>query len=287
MLKNGDLLVKSGTIKFASNATANKWLSYKIDKVKDKTIQKDIFAISADSGFSVKGKREANEKVGTTRCYRYKIDSLEIGNALAPIGITSDMVQNISGNIWIGISDKKIRKVNLKIITPISSSVASISVSLELSDFDVDNKLSFPDSSEIVEPTALSSTTVDTTSTTTVGTTSTTTTTSVATPAERDTKRKADVGAILDALRAYKVANGSYPISKTLLKLNATGNMIEQALVPEFLTALPTDPTDGWYYAYKSNEGANCSVSARLEDPADPAGQMISGVLLYLKYNDN
>ncbi len=275
MLKNGDLLVRSDAIKFSSNATPNKWLSYNIDKIKDKTLQKDIFAVGADSGFSVKGKREANEKVGNVRCFRYKVDSLEIGNALAPIGITGDMVQNISGYIWIGISDKTIRKVDLKIITPVSSSVSSISVKLEFSEFDVDNKLSFPDESEIVEPVALTTAAA------------TTTTTTAATLSDRDSKRKTDVGSVLDALKQYKADNGSYPVSKTLLKLNASGNIIEQALVPKYISALPSDPTDGWYYAYKSNEGKNCSISARLENASDPLGQTIGGVLLYLKYNDN
>lgn len=274
MLKDGNLLVKSNSIKFADNADPNKWLSYGISKVKGKVVQKDIFGLSSDGGFSVKGKRDANEKVGSTRCYRYKIDSIEIGNALSGIGITSDMVQNVSGNIWIGINDKLIRKVNLKIITPISSSVSSIVVNLEFSDFDAENKLSFPDESEIIEPTALTGTTAAATS-------------AAATPIERDAKRKTDVGAILDALRIYKNATGSYPVSKDLLKLNSAGNMIEQIVVPKYLTALPTDPTDGWYYAYKSNDGTNCSLSARLENAADIEGQTIGSVFLYLKYNNN
>lgn len=269
MLQSDKFYVKSDSVKFAPNADPEKWLSYTLAATKDKAMQKDFFNISSTAGFSVKGKREGNEKVGSVRCYKYKIDSIELGDALSGLGISSDTVQNISGEVWIGIGDKLIRRIDLKIITPISSSISSINLSFQFSDYDVANKITFPDSSEVVEPSveeALPAT---------------------ATAADRDAKRKTDVGAILDALKRYKADNGSYPVSKDLLKLNASGNMIEKVLVPKYLTALPADPTDGWYYAYKSNEGKNCSISARLEDASDADGQTIGGVLLYLKYNDN
>jgi hypothetical protein len=104
----------------------------------------------------------------------------------------------------------------------------------------------------------------------------------------REKQRKDDVRAILDALKEYKIDNGSYPLSSSILKLNAKSNIIEQALVPTYLSVLPHDPKDseGWYYGYKS-DGNKCSVSARMEDTADLEGQLIGDVYLYLKYNNN
>lgn len=263
-LQGGNLLVKSDAFKFSDNAESNKWLSFSIGKLEGKSLQSDFFAIDTQSGISIKGKRSSNEKVGSVRCYRYKIDSMEIGNALSGIGITSDMVQNISGDVWIGINDKLIRRADLKIITPISSAVSSFDISLEFSDFDIENKISVPEDSEVVKASGTSSTELS----------------------SNDTTRKDDVTKLLAALKKYKNDNGSYPVSNSLLKLNTADNIIEKALVPTYLSALPSDPKDGWYYAYKS-DGKKCSISARLENTSDSLGQTISGVFLYLKYNND
>jgi len=269
MLKNSNLLVRSDAYEFSENAETDKWLSFSLGKLEGKTLQKDFFSIDTESGISIKGKRASNEKIGETRCYKYTVDSIEIGNALTSLGITSDMVQNISGDIWIGINDKLIHKAELKIITPVSSSVSSFSISLEFYDFDLENKISLPDDSEI----AVASGTPSESNSADNATTS------------PDNQRKNDVSKLLQALKEYKTANGSYPISTELLKLNSSNNTIEKALVPKYLSAWPSDPTDGWYYAYKS-DGKKCSISARLENTSDSEGQMLGGVFLYLKYNN-
>ncbi|MFA4996039.1 MAG: type II secretion system protein GspG [Patescibacteria group bacterium] len=268
LLNNDNLLVKSSAFKFSNNDETDKWLSYSIASLKEKSLQNSFFSINSDSGVSVIGERSSNEKIGGVRCYKYAISSIEIGSALSSIGITSDMVQGISGDIWIGVNDKLIRKADLKFITPVSSSVSSFTITLEFSDFDVENKISLPDDSEIK-----------------VVSESASNDQSVVTTTSKDQQRKSDVAKLLDALKEYKKDHNSYPTSNSLLKLNTTDNMIKKALVPEYISEWPADPVDGWYYAYKS-DGKKCSISARLENPSDSEGQIIGGVFLYLKYNN-
>lgn len=268
LLNSGNLLVKSDAFKFNDNTETDKWLSYSIANLKGKSLQDSFFAINSESGVSITGKRSSNEKIGGVRCYKYAISSMEIGDALSSIGITSDMVQGISGDIWIGVNDKLIRKADLKFITPVSSSVSSFTITLEFSDFDVENKISLPDDSEI-----------------TVVSENASNDQLAATTNSKDQQRKSDVNKILDALKEYKKDNGKYPVSTSLLKLNTTDNMIRTALVPKYVSEWPSDPIDGWYYAYKS-DGKKCSISARLENPSDSEGQIIGGVFLYLKYNN-
>lgn len=245
-------------------AAPSEFVKYQIGSLEDKSISQDIFDIKTNSGLSIKGKRTGNEIAGGVRCYKYQIDSVELGNALSGIGITSDYVQTATGQIWIGIRDKTIRRAQLKITTPISSAVTMIDLDVQFYDYDVTNKLDFQNEiANAVAPMAATSSALS-----------------------GDAKRKADVDAILEALAKYKAAVGSYPVSSELLKLNASGNIIETALVPKYLPVLPVDPMTGWYYAYKSANGQQCSLSSRLEDSSDASGQLINGTYLYLKYSN-
>ena len=256
------LFVKtSENVKFDNNSNPAVWVKYDLDM--EKNIQEGFFNYSTDSGFSIKGKRAGNEKVDGVRCYRYYIESLEIGKALAPIGISSDVIQAATGSIWIGVHDKLIHKAQLKITTPVSSAISLIELDLTFSGYGLVNSINLPTSSETVVASG--------------------------SPEEKtpDEMRKADVDALLAALKEYKNDYGDYPISDELLKLNESDNIIEKTLVPNYMENLPVDPdsADGWYYAYKS-DGSKCSISARLENQDDPDGQLINDTLLYLKYNN-
>lgn len=258
---SGKLLVKAtGKVNYGST-DETKWVVFNLDQLKDESIVANIFNLKVDSGFSVKGIRAGNEKVGDQRCYKYRIDSLEIGSSMADIGITSDMVPTLSGDVWIGIKDKLIHKMSIKITTPVSSAVRMVTVDANFSDFDVKNSVTKVATADQVSPQNLTG----------------------------DAKRKADVVALLAALKKYKDDNKSYPISIDLMKLNTSDNAVAKALVPRYLTSLPEDSktADGWYYAYKSADGTKCSISSRLENATDPEGSQINGVLLYLKYSSD
>ena len=258
---NNQLFVKtSGKVNYGSS-DANKWLVYNIDQLKDKSLVASLFNLSIDSGFSVKGARAGNEKIDNTRCYKYRIDSLEIGSSLSDIGITSDMLPTLSGDVWIGIKDKLIHRLSIKITTPVSSAVRMVSLDASFSDFDVKNAITKVSSSELAVKQNLTG----------------------------DDKRKADVVELLRALKEYKDDNKSYPISTDFIKLNASGNAIVKALVPRYLVSLPEDPltASGWYYAYKSTDGVKCSISTRLENQSDKEGSLVNNVLLYLKYSSD
>ena len=260
-----NLFVKGTTdINFGSTDPAE-FVRYKIQSLEDKSISRDIFDIKNNSGLSIKGVRTGNEIAGGVRCFKYRIDGVELGSALSGIGITSDYVQTATGQIWIGVKDKTIRRAQLKITTPISSAVTMIEVDLQFYDYDVINKLDYQN--EITSAVAPVAPTVMAT-------------------LSGDTKRKADVDAILSALLQYKAVTGSYPVSSELLKLSVSGNIIETALVPKYLASLPSDPMASWYYAYKSSNGQQCSLSSRLESSSDASGQLVNGTYLYLKYSN-
>lgn len=73
--------------------------------------------------------------------------------------------------------------------------------------------------------------------------------------AVRDRQRKLDLATIGDALDRYRAGQGSLPSDL-------------QALVPEYLAALPSDP-EGRAYDYQPRRDGY-TLAARLEDPADP-----------------
>lgn len=135
-LKNNgeNLWVKSNKIKFNSNAVIDKWLQYDLKPLSGQDLLSGFN--SSDFGkASVKGEKVGDEKIGDVSCYKYQIDSLDIGNAFSGIGVNSDMVSSVSGNVWIGISDKLIRKIDLNITPSVNSSVSLIHLTLELSGF--------------------------------------------------------------------------------------------------------------------------------------------------------
>lgn len=255
----------SDNIKFDKNSAADKWVKYSLEGQKSENAGDGIFSLSDGSGLSVTGKRLGNEKLNGVRTYHYQIDSLEVGNVFQSIGIDSDSIQSITGDVWIGIKDKFIRKIELKITLPSANSISLIQLQLEFDNFDQVNQIITPSSSTVVEPGGFDMSAIN------------------------DEQRKNDVDNILSALQYYKSVSGSYPISKDLLKLNESGNIIESILVPNYLTAMPTDPkaSEGWYYAYKSNDGTTCSVSARVENSSFAEAEMVNNILLYLKYNNN
>ncbi len=269
---NNNLYVKNGENiiydKESEGSRANSWVTFNIEKLKDIKIQDKIFGLENANSLSIKGNRMGNENVSGVRVYKYKIDTLEIGDSLNEIGIKSKMVEKISGYVWIGVKDKLIKKASLDIVFPISSSVSSAKVDIDFLEYGVRNQINIP---------AVSSTdkATDSDIAPTIAAASTT-----------DQTRKSNVDLIVKGLEKYKAEKGSCPISKNILKLSESSNIIERALVPKYLVEIPKDPRnrDGWYYGYKSNDGKNCSVSARLEEPSDSEGIKIDGVLLYLKY---
>lgn len=81
----------------------------------------------------------------------------------------------------------------------------------------------------------------------------------------RDSKRKADIEQIRQALETYRSENNSYPNTGTNAGLTA--------LVPDYIGAIPTDPKSGGYTYVAGAAGVviNYSLCAALEnDPQTP-----------------
>lgn len=271
---NSELFVESDTYKFDSAAVSGKWLQYNFPTLLGKSPQKELLSVNTAQGFSIKGARVSSEKVGTVRCFVYRIDDVTVGNNLSSFGIKSDTIQAISGYIYIGVKDKLLRKADLKITMATSYPISQMHVVLNFSEFGLHNTFQSVASSDVVIPGGAAATVSSTDG-------------AVATVLTGDAQRKADLAKIHDALEQYYQNYSAYPESASVLKLNTTGNIIERLLVPGYIAALPKDVKDaeGWFYGYKSVDGKSYSLSARMEDTTDPAAKLSGGVYLYLLYN--
>jgi len=151
-LKNqgSNLWVKSDKVKFNDKAESGKWLLYNLASLDSSGVVSQVASIDTVKGFSTGGSRLVNEKVGAVRCYKYSLEDLEFGDSLSGLGIASDSIQNITGNIWIGVRDKLVRRLDLKITPSPSSPFLQITVSLKLSEYDSSNNFTKPSSTDVV-----------------------------------------------------------------------------------------------------------------------------------------
>jgi len=277
-----DLYVNtSSDIEFNAKAENNKWLDYSLSAPDSENVLNDIYSLKTDSGFSIIGRRIANEKVSDMRCYRYQIDSLELGSSLEFLGIESEMVQKISGDVWIGIKDKLIHKIDVTLIPSISSSVSRIDLEVEFYDYGSGNSIEIPrlDSKIAIsgsEEAEVSEEAIEETTTIT------------STESSRDTSRKTDLASIKSALSEYYSDNGYYPVSSNWSDINQASSQIVSKLVPEYLSAIPVDPksAEGFYYGYKS-DGKTFTLSARFENLNDPQITQFGDIWLHYVYSDN
>lgn len=111
----------------------------------------------------------------------------------------------------------------------------------------------------------------------------------ISTIAQSDTIRKSHLVQIQTAVEAYKTQTGKYPISATYSKATNSTSEIYSLLVPDLLDSMPQDPksADNWWYGYKSVDGENYAVTARLEDTTDTQGVMDGEVFLYILTNSS
>lgn len=266
----GKFWVKSdGDIKFAPNADPEKYLEYSMDSLNGNSIQSVFFSPLMLNSLTVAGKRTGNEPMGGVRCYVYSISNLSLGNSLSNLGFNQENINTISGTLWIGVKDKLPRRISLKISGNGEAVVKNLDLGLDFYDYAVENNFFVPVENEIIIPAANINSNSDPSSNASTST--------------NDQKRKTDIQSIKTALTAYFDANGGYPVSNELLKLNIVGNAVQSALSPAYLSSWPADPkaADGWYYSYKSN-GKTYTLSARLEDIADVEATTTNGIPLYI-----
>jgi type II secretion system protein G len=83
-----------------------------------------------------------------------------------------------------------------------------------------------------------------------------------ATDAARDAVRKNDISTLRKALLNYQILNGSYPIA-TCADVNDCATL-STALIPNYLGAIPSDPSSASSYSYTSADGTDFTVSATL-----------------------
>lgn len=107
------------------------------------------------------------------------------------------------------------------------------------------------------------------------------------TKGQNDQTRKTHLLQIQTAIESYKSSNGQYPISKTYSKLTDSFSEIYSLLVKDYLTEMPQDPkaSEKWWYGYKSVDGENYAITARLENTQDSSGAMDGDVFLYFLTN--
>lgn len=134
----------------------------------------------------------------------------------------------------------------------------------------------------------LSDTTATTTTTSTLAPSTPSTlgapssTTATETVQTRDAIRKKDLATIQTYLESHFNNKGAYPVSANVAKLNDSTNSVVTALVPKYTSALPRDPKDpAFFYGYKSVDGKTYTLSAQLENTADPEGKQEGTIYLY------
>lgn len=79
-----------------------------------------------------------------------------------------------------------------------------------------------------------------------------------------DAKRKSDINTIRKSLLVYKTLNGSYPVATC--RVDSACTNLQNALVPTYLAALPSDPNTGSAYSYTSTDGTDFTVGATLSN---------------------
>lgn len=77
----------------------------------------------------------------------------------------------------------------------------------------------------------------------------------------------------------YYAGEGQFPVAEQLALLT-TGNILETALVPTYLTALPADPSTAKNYGYKS-DGLSFTLTAMLDDTTDSEAVVKEGKAVY------
>ncbi len=99
-----------------------------------------------------------------------------------------------------------------------------------------------------------------------------------------DNQRKNDLSLIQSYLEAYFTDKGAYPVAGSFIKTSDPSSVLQAALLPSYASQLPDDPNSGqgWWYGYRSVDGASYELTARLENEIDPQGvKDISGLTLY------
>ncbi len=295
MNANGELYVKSDDIEFNDKAEKDKWLDYKLGKLgQENNNIVDLFNISTDSGLSIMGRRTGNEKVGDTRCFKYKIDSFEIGDSLDNIGIPQEAINSITGTVWIGVKDHLIHQVNITIVPSISAGFTNIQADIMFFDYDIDNNIEIPLLSNIVKVTSDSSSNISDHNTNTNP--DITTLPVVEVPPNdtgtnnsriaNDSKRDQDLNSIKVALVKYKNVFGKYPVSYGFENINISSSVLKKSLISNYISSIPSDPKsdEGWWYGYKS-DGKTFTLSARFENINDTEVTKVGSV--YLHYVKN
>jgi len=99
---------------------------------------------------------------------------------------------------------------------------------------------------------------------------------------ERDKQRKEDLSQIQAALEAYHQARGRYPVSEGFDKIDRAESVVAQALVPDYLSAMPYDPlADRNYYGYQSVSGSKYTLTCIAENRRDPQAKKAGDIYLY------
>ncbi|MEI7792624.1 MAG: hypothetical protein WCI57_04035 [Candidatus Berkelbacteria bacterium] len=111
----GNLWIKSDRVKFDEVAGLEKWTKYPFAGKDEKKYLDSALVSKATTFEFATGKRVGNEKCAETRCYHYNLSSIDAPSLADRFGLKESTIKNASGEIWIGISDKLIRKVSLNI----------------------------------------------------------------------------------------------------------------------------------------------------------------------------
>ncbi|TSC93712.1 MAG: hypothetical protein Athens101428_561 [Candidatus Berkelbacteria bacterium Athens1014_28] len=279
---NSHLYLKSSSdIVYNSNA-GDSWIKYDLNSYKGENIAADFLGSNfSTSDFSMTGSRVGSEKIDGIRCYHYSSEVV-VGNSLSAFGISSNSVENAEVEFWVGIKDHRLHQIKLTIVTNNSSAISRVETILKLNNF-ASATNTYPIPADFV---AASSSAQSTSSTSSSSSTNSSTGQSSETTAGRDSQRKSDLARIAAALDRYFLIYDSYPKTDSIEKTGNETSKIYIALVPNYLTEMPLDPTpQKYYYGYES-DGSSYRLSAVLENTSDSEGKKVGSYFLYYLVNE-
>lgn len=228
------------------------------------------------------GERTGSEKVNGVSCYVYEVKT----NNSAVNSYFSSVYPNLSWvtsnssiqsvKMYLGKRNHLMYKAEITVNNNVGNTKIKNKLILNFKDIGSSVKITVPSAGQVEEKNWSDVKNVF------ISATATPAPTDLATPEARDTQRKADLKKIQDALLAYKVKTGKYPVTSGNVEKtkDATSNL-KTALVPTYLDSLPLDPLEKYYYGYSSLDGTKCEITSILEVKTDPDGENFNGVWIY------
>lgn len=147
----GFLWMRSDRAQFDEKIDLDKWLKFPFSSKDNMKYLDQIFVPSTTKFQFATGTKVGNEKCDTTRCYHYDLASIDVPTLADRLGIQASTINNATGEIWIGIGDKLVRKISLNIFFVGTEESKQAKIVINFSKYGTKNSFAPPSAGEYVE----------------------------------------------------------------------------------------------------------------------------------------